>query len=244
MLDRDGAGPRFAPPDLDASVSEALDSAFTSALATGSSTYRFAVLSSANEPVAVLAIPVAADDGGVALVVESVARLRLMEAVFEREAQGRVGVFLIDRDGRMLWSEGADARTAASLAGSNLVRDFVRKPLHLTAEYTVETDRGPVAMLGQVAPVEEAGWGVVVHKPVASAFESARRMVISAVLSTLLLLLLAMLLALVVVALDRPADRPPDRHHPRDRQRQLRQAARGGAGGGRDGRPGRPTSTA
>lgn len=198
VLDPEGAGPRFSPPDLDVAVSEALDGAFASALAGGGSAYRFAVLSTANEPVAVVAIPVAADDGGVALVVEAVARLRLMEAVFEREAQGRVGAFLIDRDGRLLWSEGADARTAASLADSNLVRDFVNKPLHLTAEYTVETDRGPVAMLGQVAPVEETGWGVVVHKPVSSAFESARRMVISAVLSTLLLLLLAMLLALVV----------------------------------------------
>ena len=198
VLDRDGAGPRFAPPDLDPALSAALDDAFASALASGSSTYRFAVLPPANEPVAVLAIPVAADSGEVALVVESLARLRLMEAVFEREAQGRVGVFLIGRDGRLLWSEGADALTAASLAGSNLVRDFVRKPLHLTAEYNVQTDRGQVAMLGQVAPVEEAGWGVVVHKPVATAYESARKMVLSAILSSLLLLLLAMLLALVV----------------------------------------------
>ena len=198
VLDREGAGPRFAPPDLDPAISEALDGAFSAALAAGGSIYRFAVLPPANEPVAVLAVPVAADSGEVALVVETVARLRLMEAVFEREAQGRVGVFLIGRDGRLLWSEGADAQSAASLAGSNLVRDFARKPLHLTAEYTVQTDRGPVAMLGQVAPVEEAGWGVVVHKPVATAYESARKMVLSAILSSLLLLLLAMLLALVV----------------------------------------------
>lgn len=198
VLDTAGAGPRFAPPDSAPEISDALDEAFAIARAEGLTIFRFAVLRAANEPVAVLAVPVANDRGEVTLVVEAVLRLRLMEAVFEREAQGQVEVFLIDRDGTLLWSEGADDRTRASLAHSNLVLDFVRKPLHLTAEYTIATARGPEAMLGQVAPVEETGWGVVVHKPVATAFEAARKMVVSAVLASLLLLLLAALLALVI----------------------------------------------
>jgi HD-GYP domain-containing protein (c-di-GMP phosphodiesterase class II) len=162
------------------------------------STFRFAVLAETNEPVAVLGVPEASDTGATALVVEAVARLRLIEAVFEREARGRVEVFLIDRDGALLWSEGADEPTRASVAASNLVRDFARKPLHLTAEYEVRSASGTVEMLGQVSPVEESGWGVVVHKPVATAFEAARKMVVSAVLASLLLLLLAALLALLV----------------------------------------------
>ncbi len=198
VLDLAGAGPRFAPPDLDPELSRAFDVAFESARSEGAAQIRFAVLPPNNEPVAVFAVPVLADDGSLALVVEALSRLRLMEAVFEREARGRVGVFLIDRDGALLWSEGADGRTRSSLARSNLARDFARKPLHLTAEYRIDTERGPVAMLGQVAPVETGGWGVVVHKPVASAFEAARKMVLSAVLASLLLLLLAALLALVV----------------------------------------------
>lgn len=198
VLDLSGAGPRFAPPDLDSSLSVAFDGAFESARERGGTEIRFAVLPPANEPVAVFAVPIAADDGSTVLVVEALTRLRLMEAVFEREARGRVGVFLIDRDGRMLWSEGADERTQGSIARSNLVRDFARKPLHLTAEYRVETRQGAVAMLGQVAPVELSGWGVVVHKPVATAFEAARKMVLSTVLASVLLLLLAALLGLVV----------------------------------------------
>jgi hypothetical protein len=100
-----------------------------------------------------------------------------MEAVFEREATGRVGVFLVGPDGRLLWSEGADPLTQGGIARSDLVRDFVRKPLLLTAQYSIATETGEIEMLGHVSPVEEAGWGVVIHKPVGAAFEAARRMV-------------------------------------------------------------------
>ncbi len=197
LLDAAGEGPRMAPADLPPALTEALDAAFAGALGAGGRDWRFAFLESTNEPVAAIALPIGDAGGAARLYVQALVRLRLIEAVFEREAQGSVGVFLIDREGRLIWSEGADERTEAAIAGSNLVRDFVRKPLHLTAEYTVPTDTGPVAMLGQVSPVEESGWGVVVHKPVAAAFEAARRMVWSAVIATVLLLALALVLALV-----------------------------------------------
>jgi putative nucleotidyltransferase with HDIG domain len=197
LLDASGEGPRMAPTDLPPALTEALDAAFAGAVGAGGRDWRFAFLESTNEPVAAIALPIAEAEGPARLYVQALVRLRLIEAVFEREAQGSVGVFLIDREGRLIWSEGADERTEAAIASSNLVRDFVRKPLHLTAEYTVPTETGPVAMLGQVSPVEESGWGVVVHKPVAAAFEAARRMVWSAVIATVLLLALALVLALV-----------------------------------------------
>ena len=111
------------------------------------------------------------------MVTEVLVRLRLTEAVFERQSRGNTSLFLIDRDGSLLWSEGASASAQRALASSNLVRDFVKKPLSLTAEYDLRTERGSIAMLGMVSPVAESGWGVVVHKPAAAAFESARRMV-------------------------------------------------------------------
>ena len=198
VLDSSGRGPRLAPPQLDPELSDALDATFNQARTTGLPVWQFAVSKTSNEPVSALAVPVTDRTGAPALVVQALVRLRLIEAVFEREAQGSVGVFLVDRNGRLLWSEGADSATAAAIASSNLVRDFARKPLHLTAEYTVPTELGPVDMLGQVSPVAESRWGVLVHKPVAAAFEAARRMVWSAVLATLLLLALAALLALIV----------------------------------------------
>ncbi len=198
VLDPEGRGPRLAPPDLAPELAAALDGAFDTAGADGAPVWRFALSPTTNEPVAALAVPVSDGSGRPAVVVQALVRLRLIEAVFEREAQGTIAVFLVDRDGGLLWSEGADGSTRAAIAGSNLVRDFARKPLHLTAEYTVPTDTGTTAMLGQVSPVEESGWGVMVHKPVAAAFEAARRMVWSAVIATAILLVLAALLALYV----------------------------------------------
>ncbi|MEO8276419.1 MAG: HD domain-containing phosphohydrolase [Thermoanaerobaculia bacterium] len=196
VLDLTGSGWRFSLPGLGDSPERALDDAFTAAVSKQTAIYRFAVLPRTNEPVAALAVPVADGLGKVSMVVETVVRLRLMEAVLEREARGQAQVFLVDRDGKLLWSEGSTPAIQRALASSNLVRDFAKKPLSLTAEYTLDGDRGAVAMLGMVSPVVESGWGVVVHRPVSAAFESARRMVISALLATLLLLLLAVLFAI------------------------------------------------
>ena len=146
----------------------------------GAATYRFSVLPRANEPVAALAVPVRDDggragDGGARHCI----RLRLVEAVFDaRSARTSAQVFLVDRDGELLWSEGASASVQRALARSDLVRDFAQKPLSLTAEYDLRDRARPVPRCsGMVSPVVESGWGVVVHKPVAAAFESARRMV-------------------------------------------------------------------
>jgi putative nucleotidyltransferase with HDIG domain len=195
VLDREGRGPRLAPPDLEPELGTALDSGFGDALARGQTVWRFVVAPASNEPVAALAVPVRSGGGPPVMVVQALVRLRLIEAVFEREAQGNVAVFLVDRDGRLLWSEGADEPTRAAIAGSNLLRDFARKPLHLTAEYTVPTATGSEDVIGQVSPVDESGWGVMVHKPVAAAFEAARRMVWSAVFATAMLLALSGVIA-------------------------------------------------
>ncbi len=198
VLTPDGAGPRLAPPDLPEPLSAALDEAFTSVHAEHRPIWKFAVAPGENEPVAALAVPVTSADGELLFVVEVLTRLRIMEAVFEREATGRIGVFLVAPDGKLLWSEGADLQTQAGIARSDLVRDFVRKPLLLTAQYSIATENGEVEMLGHVSPVEEAGWGVVIHKPVGAAFEAARRMVVSAVAAALPFLVAALVVAAFV----------------------------------------------
>ena len=198
VLDVDGAGPRFAPADLAGATAELLDPVFENALSGGRPAYGFATLPRTNEPVVALSVPILAADGKVALVVQSVARLPLVEAVLERETQGDVQTFLIDRQGQILWSVGASAEVEASLAGSDLLQDFARKPLNLTAEYPVRSGGREVRMVGRVSPVEETGWGIVVHKPSSMAFLAARQMAWTAVISTLLLVGLALLFAAVV----------------------------------------------
>lgn len=198
VLDLEGTGWRFSSSDVGEASELALDEAFAAAVSGKAAVYRFAVLPRTNEPVAALAVPIRQVGSEISVVVEILIRLRLMEAVLERDArgQGEVQIFLIDRDGELLWSEGATAGVRQALAKSDLVRDFAKKPLNLTAEYDLESESGSVSMLGMVSPVVESGWGVVVHRPVAAAYESARRMVISALLATVLLLLLAVLFAI------------------------------------------------
>ena len=195
VLTPDGAGPRLAPPDLPENLSAALDDAFTAVHAERRPIWRFAESPAENEPFAALAVPVNGEDGELLFVVEVLTRLRIMEAVFEREATGRIGVFLVGGDGRVLWSEGADPMTQGAIARSDLVRDFVKRPLPLTAQYQVPTEIGDVEMLGHVSPVEESGWGVVVQKPVGAAFEAARRMVVSAVAAAVPFLIAALIVA-------------------------------------------------
>jgi len=196
VVERGGEGIRFAPTDLKPSSSAALDSGFERAHSTGAPVYRFVDDSSGGEPLAVLAVPV----GGLAgaeprLIVEALTRLQLIDAVFRREARGAVDVFLIDNTGKMLWSEGADEPMRQAVSSSDLVRDFLSKPLNLTSEYDLAIGGRKQEMLGQVSPVAETGWAVVVQKPVGAAFEFVRRMVWNTLIASAVLILLALLAA-------------------------------------------------
>lgn len=198
VLDRSGVGPTLAPPDLPEQVLEAQLAAFDAAKISGEPTYRFARDPENNQPVAVVSVPMASDNSEQAdLFVEAVLRLNLMERVFLREAKGDVAAFLISPDGRLLWSQGASEEMQRTLMESALVRDFMDQPLNLTAEYTLFLGGKQRGMVGQVSPVEETGWGVVVHKPVAKAFAAVRKMVFNTVLSALVLILLSLIIAIV-----------------------------------------------
>ena len=196
VLDVDGAGPRFAPADLAGATAELLDPVFENALSGGRPAYGFATLPRTNEPVVALSVPILAADGKVALVVQSVARLPLVEAVLERETQGDVQTFLIDRQ-ESLGRWGCRRRSKRRSPAPTCCRTS-RKPLNLTAEYPVRSGGREVRMVGRVSPVEETGWGIVVHKPSSMAFLAARQMAWTAVISTLLLVGLALLFAAVV----------------------------------------------
>jgi HD-GYP domain-containing protein (c-di-GMP phosphodiesterase class II) len=195
VLDRRGQGASFGPTDLEAPAATALDTAFEQARSHGRPVYRFVVLPATNQPLAVTAVPIGEGPGGPELVVEVLARLHILEAVFQREARGQVGVFLIDRDGQVLWAEGAEPEMQRAVAGSDLVTDFTEYPLNLTAEYTIAVGGRRQRMLGRVSPLEETGWAVVVHKPIETAFRGVERMVLDTLISTAVLVVLALLFA-------------------------------------------------
>jgi len=197
VLDLEGIGLEFGPRDLPEAVQQARDAAFEAARESGRTAYRFAAMPADNLPVASLAVPVGTGDGA-KLVIEALVDLPLMEAVLRREAQGESGLFLLDAEGQVLWSQGASEEASQALASSDLARGIRGSvPAALTREYDVTTGETTRKMLAQVSFVGETGWAVVVQKPAAAAFAEINRMVVNAVVATAVLVALALGFAVV-----------------------------------------------
>lgn len=194
-LDREGVGPELAPPALGGAFEQTLDGAFEAARASRAPVYRFVSEPHRRAPHVAIAVPQGSEDEP-ALWIVGLFHLARMEEVFAREAQEEGAVFLIDDQGRVLWHRGAPGAMVSAFAASELVRDFVRYPLNMTREYTLEGERGPRRMVGRVSPIAEPSWGVVVQRPAARSFASVRRMVWNTGLSTALLVLLALIFAM------------------------------------------------
>jgi putative nucleotidyltransferase with HDIG domain len=167
--------------------------------------YVFAVLAARNQPVAAMTVAVApagpSPAGGEALRAEAVVTLPALASLFEREAAGGVDAFLLGRDGEVLWSHQQDEAVRRAVRDSDVVRDFARYPLSLTAEYELAVEGGterPARMLAMVSPVAETGWGVLVHRPAAAVFRSARDMVWSTLAASALLVIVSLAVAAFV----------------------------------------------
>ncbi len=212
VLAPDGTG--VGPVDLGEQEEASMDAAFGEALGSASPIYRFVRSVETGDPRLLAAVPVPGPAGAPALVVEAMARLDMLRAVFEREAQGEVAVFLIDRAGELLWAEGADPAVRDALRGSELVRDFAQRPLPLTREYALPVEGKARLVQARVSPVPETGWGVVVQKPAAAAFTAVRDMVFDTLLSTALLVAVAFVIAAVAARrVSRPIRRLADTTH-------------------------------
>lgn len=188
VVDGSGGGPLLAPGSLGAPARVALDQTLKDVGKATSSdpVYRFVDMGKSAEPLAVLAIPLKGADGQ-RLVVEALLRFSPLEELLRGEASSDVGVFLVDRQGKMLWSEGGDPEMQEALKKSILPL-FVQRPVTFMHEYEVDSKE----VLAQVSAVEESGWGVVVQKPLSKAFAAVDRMIFQTVLSTLLLAALAL----------------------------------------------------
>ena len=195
VLSSGGKGPYLAPEDLSPAVQAAMDGTFQDAVDNNDRAYRFVVLPEGGEPLAVIAVPIFDGAGRPLLFVEAATLLRPMADLFEQEAQGDAGVFLIQRDGAVLWGGTAAPETVRSLEASRLVRDFVESPLSMTQEYLVRRHGVNEQTLGRASPVRETGWGVIVQRPVAAAYIAVREMIAKTGLSTAVLVGLSLILA-------------------------------------------------
>ena len=212
-----GGGPGIAPGNLSAPVQTALRGAFAAVSRQDAPpvTYRLVEGDGKGEPLAVVAVPIGREASGrPQLVVEGVVKFRPLEELFRGEARQGVGVFLVDREGKLLWSDGGDLVMEKALMASPVIGSFVRQPLSSTMEYEAETGNGREEVLAQVSAVEESGWGVVVQKPSSAAFAAVNRMIYNTVLSTLLLVAMALFLAYVVARMvSQPIQRLTDTTH-------------------------------
>ncbi|MCH7664617.1 MAG: HD domain-containing protein [Acidobacteria bacterium] len=211
VLNRSGSGPQFAAAPVSAEALAALRSVFEDLFESDRPVYQFVSDAGSGRPAAVVALAL---DSSREYVLEGVVEVRSLASFFLEEAQGDVGVFLIDRDGQVLWSEGSTEEADRAVEGADLVRDFVNLPLNMTREYLLEIGGEEQEMLGRISPVAEPGWGVVVQKPAATAFNAARQMVFQTALSTAVLAVLASLLAVWVSrAISRPIQELTETSH-------------------------------
>jgi putative nucleotidyltransferase with HDIG domain len=192
VLDETGGGPllRTGRAGVSRQGMEALDTAFKAALRQGKPAYRFVDAGLRSVPQVALAVPVAAGRGGPRVVVEA-----LFKFMPVKDLQGGVAVFLVDRGGKLLWSDGGDSAMEKGLLGSETLKSFVRVPMTSINEYSYESAQGRQDVLAQMSVVEETGWGLVVQKPRSEAFQAVDTMIVNAILATALLVSLSLLFA-------------------------------------------------
>jgi putative nucleotidyltransferase with HDIG domain len=209
VLDLDGVGPRMAPKDLNPAAAQALDSAFEQARSHSEAVYRLVDLPGAEEPRAVVAVPVPSG-GEPRLILESLNRIELLEAVFASGQTPEVGVLLADGEGRILWANPRAAPLAAAVAASGLLHDLSTSAVHFTRPFVTDVDGEQRVVEATGSRVEETGWRVVVLKPTVAQV-AVHRMIVNTVLSSLLLVLLALFLAAGVARwVGRPTQRLAD----------------------------------
>jgi putative nucleotidyltransferase with HDIG domain len=196
VLNEQGRGPYSASDRLSQSLLSSMNDAFVAIREESDAVYSFEVMADSNDPVAILTVPITSGSDDAGLFVQGLTRLRQMETLFERESSGDISVFLIDRDGSILWAGAAADDMKLAVGESSLVQDFVSTPLNMTQEYTVSLGGKTVRMLGRVSPVTETGWGVVVHRPAKLAFAAVREMIVNTAVSTALLVTLALAVAI------------------------------------------------
>jgi HD-GYP domain-containing protein (c-di-GMP phosphodiesterase class II) len=182
VFDHSGGGPATSLDDEAANA--ALDRAFAEALDGRRDVIHFTTHGLG--PAAVIAVPVGTPDGDGALVIQALVDLPVRSQSLEVEE-----MFLIDADGKLLWSAGNYPQIQNALLASELVGDFARTPISVSSELALEVAGQTRSILARVVPVAETGWGVVAHKETSAAFRTVRDMIQAIILSSVLAVLLA-----------------------------------------------------
>lgn len=195
-----GRGAEVKPDGLDGAVLKDIDAARIVALGGDDYTGPIRTLSSTNQPVIVLAVPVSTSGKVTGAVVGVVSLRKIVERIRE-EGKGDVTAFVVDRDGTViLHSEAAVEVQHPDFSKLKIVQDFARAPLVRITESYVDASSGqPLKVLGTVAPAV-ANVGVVVQKPEDRAFASVSEMIRATILWGSIAIVLAVIVASLFAA--------------------------------------------
>ena len=142
---------------------------------------------------AIYAFPLRSADGVVWGSLTGILDLAALERRFDENAHAGFIVSLLDGHGKVLVSSHPSLR-GLDLTASPLVRDLLRRPMHLTSTYRHPVPSVAREALGAVAPVTGTGWGLLIERPTKEAYAPVR----VAQLRTLVVSALAALVALVL----------------------------------------------
>ncbi|MEK6375657.1 MAG: HD domain-containing phosphohydrolase [Acidobacteriota bacterium] len=197
ILNRAGQGATALPKDLDPAINKEMDLALVAASQGQPYIGTFQILTAANQPAVIVAVPVV-DDDQVIGTVEALVSLRRVAEKIGDEGKGDVTAFLVDRKGRVLiHSEPAVNVQRPDFSYLKIVQSFNKAPMRLTESYTDNRGGTPLTVLGTVAPVGRPDWGVVVQKPESKAYVSVNKMVRATITWVSIALAVAIIAAIV-----------------------------------------------
>ena len=177
ILDERGEGTFVRSPSLSDEVGPTLTEAVAEAHATaiaGEPVERILTdLPSGEVTKAIYAFPLRSADGDVWGTLTGVLDLEALALRFDENARAGFIVSLFDANGLVLVSSHPRLR-GRDLSQSPLVRDLLRRPVHLTSTYTHPVPSVALDVLGAVSPVAGAGWGLLIERPTKEAYAPVR----------------------------------------------------------------------
>ncbi|HEU5162361.1 MAG TPA: HD domain-containing phosphohydrolase [Thermoanaerobaculia bacterium] len=202
IVDANGSGATAQPARLDAEVEADLDRGLKAALGGSEFIGTFQHLTSINQPVIVVAVPIVQSGGAVIGAVEALVSLRKISDRLREESRGDVTAFVIDGTGRVLMhSEPAVSLERPDYSALPIVAEFMKaRQVRLIQTYEDPHAPTPTEVLGTVASVGTPDWGVVVQKEVSKAFASVDRMTRSTIQWVGIALALTILVAFLFAA--------------------------------------------
>lgn len=160
-------------PDTERIISDAIADAHSTAIAGEPVERLITELPDGGAAKVVYSFPLRSEDGVVWGSLSGILDLAAIEHRLEENAHAGFVVSLLDGSGRVLVSSHARLR-GRDLSSSPLVRDLLKRPIHLTSTYDHPIPSVAREVLGSIAPVAGAGWGVLIERPTREAFAPVR----------------------------------------------------------------------